>query len=478
VGRSRVEAPLEDVAVDDDRAFQLAVTVALLRRTDVDEEGAPGPEGGHLVGGGPVGELAADVGQHLVDAGLGHARRLARAGRIRHDDGMQLHVRMAARDPEEAHRASTPLELFFDLTFVVAVAQAAASLHHGLVGGHPGDALAAYPMVFFAIWWAWMNFTWFASAYDTDDAAYRVAVLVLMAGVLIMAAGVPRVFDGRHFEGTVAGYVVMRTAMVGLWLRAAASHPEGRACALRYAAGIAVLQVFWVARLALPDGLSAPSFLLLVAAELSVPMWAEAAGRTPWHPRHIAERYGLFTIIVLGETLLAATVGVQAALDDQSDLGDLATVVVGGLLIVFSMWWMYFDMPAEQLVERARAAFADRLSGAFAWGYGHYLVFASAAAAGAGLAVAVDQAIDHSELSDVQAGLALTVPVAIYLTTVWALHFRHKRPGWHRALAVPVAVALIVASSATPEPVLATGVLLVALVGVSVAANRPPRPPA
>ena len=152
-------------------------------------------------------------------------------------DGMQLHVRMAPRDPDEAHRASTPLELFFDLTFVVAVAQAAAGLHHGLVGGHPGDALVAFPLVFFGIWWAWMNFTWFASAYDTDDAAYRLAVLVLMAGVLIMAAGIPRVFDGRHFGVIVAGYVVMRMAMVGLWLRAAASHPEGRPCARRYAGG-------------------------------------------------------------------------------------------------------------------------------------------------------------------------------------------------------------------------------------------------
>ena len=391
---------------------------------------------------------------------------------------MQLHVRMAPRDPDEAHRASTPLELFFDLTFVVAVAQAASGLHHGLVGGHAGDALVAFPLVFFGIWWAWMNFTWFASAYDTDDAAYRLAVLVLMAGVLIMAAGIPRIFDGRHFGVIVAGYVVMRMAMVGLWLRAAASHPEGRACARRYAAGIAVLQVFWVARLALPESVGIPTFLVLVAAELSVPLWAEGVGRTSWHPHHIAERYGLFTIIVLGEAILAASIGVQAALDDHAPFGDIATVVVGGLLIVFSMWWIYFDMPTEQQVERARQAFAERLSGLFAWGYGHFVVFASAAAVGAGLAVAVDQATHHSELTDLQAAFAATVPVALYLLTVWALHVRYKPPGWHRRIAVPVAVVLILAASATPEPVLVTGVVLVGLVGVSVAANRAPRSPA
>ncbi len=388
---------------------------------------------------------------------------------------MQLHERMSSRDPEEAHRASTTLELFFDLTFVVAVAQAAASLHHGLVEGHAGDALVAFPLVFFAIWWAWMNFTWFASAYDTDDAAYRLAVLVLMTGVLIMAAGVPAVFAGRHFGVTVAGYVVMRMAMVGLWLRAAASHPQGRRCALRYAAGIAVLQVGWVARLGLPDGVAMVTFIVLAATELAVPLWAEAVGRTSWHPHHIAERYGLFTIIVLGEAILATSIGVQAALAGETRFGDLATVVVGGLLTVFSMWWIYFDMPAEQLVARARHAFADRLTGAFGGGYGHYLVFAAAAAAGAGLAVAVDQATHHSELTDVQAGLAVTVPVAVYVTAVWALHFRHKQPGWHRAVAVPVTVVLVVASAATPEPVLVTGVLLAGLVAVGVAANRAPR---
>src|SRR2546423_14236996 len=104
---------------------------------------------------------------------------------------MRLHVPMAGRDPAETHRASTPLELFFDLTFVVAVSQAAAALHHGLVEGHASRALAGFPLVFFGIWWAWMQFTWFASAYDTDDVPYRLAVLLQLRGVLGLAAGAP-----------------------------------------------------------------------------------------------------------------------------------------------------------------------------------------------------------------------------------------------------------------------------------------------
>ena len=108
------------------------------------------------------------------------------------------------------------------------------------------------------------------------------------------------------------------------------------------------------------------------------------------------------------------------------------------------------------------------------------MVFASAAAVGAGLAVAVDQATHHSKLSDTQAGFAITVPVAIFVTAVWALHFRHKVPGPMRSFAAPVAAVLILASSFTPEPVLATGLLVATLVAAAVVANcfRPAPPEA
>jgi low temperature requirement protein LtrA len=103
---------------------------------------------------------------------------------------------MRPRSPEEAHRAATPLELFFDLVFVVAVAQAGLALHHSLAEGHILEGIIGYTAVFFAIWWAWMNFTWFASAYDCNDVPYRVATFVQLAGALILAAGVPQAFEG------------------------------------------------------------------------------------------------------------------------------------------------------------------------------------------------------------------------------------------------------------------------------------------
>ena len=374
---------------------------------------------------------------------------------------------MTGRDPAEAHRAATPLELFVDLTFVVAVAQCAANLHHSIADAHVADAVQVYPMVFFAIWWAWMNFTWFASAYDTDDVTYRVAAFVQMAGVLVLAAGVTEAFAG-DFTIVTIGYVVMRMGLVSQWLRAAHEHPERRTTAHRYAAGLVVLQVGWVGLLLVPSAFLRLGFWTLVVLELLVPYLAERRGTTPWHPRHLAERYGLFTIIVLGESILSVTNGIRDALDGGAGLGDLAVVAVGGLLIVVGMWWLYFDQPVDLETERSRVA--DRPWRPFVWGYGHYFVFGSAAATGAGLAVAVDQAAGASDESDLVVGLATTIPLALFTLVVWALHDAETSRG-HRRIRAWLVASLIVGASWTPEPLLVSGVVLAVAVAQDVAAS-------
>jgi low temperature requirement protein LtrA len=328
---------------------------------------------------------------------------------------------MLSRDPTEEHRAASPLELFFDLCFVVAVAQAGDRLHHALAEGRVGEGVLAYAMVFFAIWWAWMNITWFASAYDTDDGPYRLLTLVQISGALILAAGVPRAFDLGDFGVVTLGYVVMRVALVSQWLRAAYSDPPGRRTALRFAVGVTVVQVGWVGLLALPEDQYHIGWLVLATAELAVPIWAEHARSTAWHPGHIAERFGLFTIIVLGEAVLAASLTIQSALDAGRATPQLITVVAGGLLTVFAMWWLYFAKPARLLLRSNRSAFP--------WGYGHLVIFASAAAVGAGLAVLVDQVTGGVHLSRTEAAATVTVPVALYLLTVWLLHLRPHHRG-------------------------------------------------
>jgi len=372
---------------------------------------------------------------------------------------------MRARAADENHRVATPLELFFDLCFVVAVAQAAVPLHHAISEDHVWDGVTSYLMIFFAIWWAWMNFTWFASAYDTDDDVYRITSFVQIAGALVLAAGVATAFDDGNYVGITIGYVIMRLAMVVQWLRAARADPQRRATALRYAAGITIVQALWLARLALPVDWGTPTFLVFIVAELLVPLIAERApgGPTTWHPHHIAERYGLFTIIMLGESVSAATIAIRTGLDSGEYVADLVSIAVAGLVVVFALWWLYFDRSAHGLLTSLRAGIL--------WGYGHYFIFASAAAAGVGIAVAVDYATHHARISGVTAGYALAVPVACYLFFVWLLHIRPHQQG-SLVVAYPAVAVLALLSPFSPEPVYAIAGLLVVLVAITVGVGR------
>jgi low temperature requirement protein LtrA len=379
---------------------------------------------------------------------------------------------LAARATDEEHRAATPLELFFDLCFVVAVAQASSSLHHALAEAHFREALLGYTFVFFAIWWAWMNFTWFASAYDNDDVGYRLVVFVEIAGVLILAAGVPRAFDDHEWAIVTLGYAVMRIALVSQWVRAAICDPPRRTTGFRYAFGVGTCMLGWGALLLLPDGWVLAGWAVMVPAELLVPVWAERAEPTTWHPHHIAERFGLFTLIVLGESVLAATVAVQSAFDAGDELPALLEIALGGLLIVSSLWWIYFAQPAEDVVDRARSAFeSGRSRVSFGWGYGHLPVFAGAAAVGAGLAVATDEAVGHADLSTRGAALAVAIPVAVYMLSDWAVLGRHKDRTRVGVLSSPSAAVLVLVVAAVTGSVLAIGLVLALTVAVFVMAE-------
>ena len=152
---------------------------------------------------------------------------------------------------------------------------------------------------------------------------------------------------------------------------------------MRYALGVTLVQVLWIARLVMPVSWAWPTFIAFMALELAVPVWAERPGMTPWHPHHIAERYGLLVIITLGECVLGATNSVAGIYQSQGWSLELALVGLGATSLVFSLWWMYFLQPMGDALHHHR----DR---AFLWGYGHFVVFASAAAVGASLEVVAD----------------------------------------------------------------------------------------
>ncbi|MDV9171643.1 low temperature requirement protein A [Streptomyces sp. W16] len=376
---------------------------------------------------------------------------------------------MTARRTDETHRSSTPLELFFDLCFVAAVAQAASHLHHDLSAGHLGHAVGNYLWVFFAIWWAWGNFTWFASAYDNDDDAYRLLTMVQIAGALTLAAGVPRAFESGDYLVITVGYVILRLAMVVQWLRAAGADPERRTTALRYAVGYALVQAGWVARLAFDQPAYLYAGLAVAVGELLVPIWAERARVTTFHPEHITERFGLFTLIVLGEAVLAATVAVQTAADARDGLDvDLLVLAGSGLLLVLSLWWLYFDRTTQRMLRSMRTTII--------WGYGHYLVFASTAAIGAGLAVAVDALTGHAHVTRLQQGLAVGIPLAVWIATVRWLRVGPPLPG-PAAAASPVAAVLVLAAAWTSAAVPLMAVITATLTAATTwAVRRTDRP--
>lgn len=327
------------------------------------------------------------------------------------------------RDHDIHDRPATPLELLFDLCFVVAVAVLAAELDHGIVEGHALEAGAKYSLLFVPIWWAWMGYTWFATAFSHDDALTRLLTLLQMGGVLAVAATIPTAWRGQLLPFALT-YAAMRIPLVVHWLRSAHDDPAHRGFALTYAGGAVLAQVLWVLGATLPPAATAVVFTLALATELATPVLA--VKRSPdrvFHPGHIAERYGLFTIIVLGETILAISVGMRDALDGEGELGSAPLVVAAALVIAFGLWWIYFDTLSRDALTRNRKA-------AFLWGYGHYALFAAVAATGAGIQAQLHLTQDGHSADHLVLAAVVGVPVAISLAAIaWLQQTANGRVG-------------------------------------------------
>jgi low temperature requirement protein LtrA len=333
----------------------------------------------------------------------------------------QLHIRLTERPIDQPSRASTKLEPLFNITFAVAVVNITTQLSRSISAGAGIDAIAPFLTVFFAIWWAWMNFTWFAAAYETDDVLYRLLTFVQMVGVFVIASGTPAAFNESDFLGVTIGYFIMRVGLVANWARAAIEVPAGRTTALRYAVGISVLDACWILRQAfasaglLPDASLLPVFLVLALLEMAVPPWAERSRPTSWHPEQIAQRYGQWMTALLAGSVFAASDGVEAALEAGGVSTSLLVIGFAGLVLLFALWWIYFLEPAAAGLIRHR-------SRSYVWGYGHYGIFAALTALGAGLAVAVEQTALQVEITSVAVAYVVAISVSVFLVLVAALN--------------------------------------------------------
>jgi len=309
----------------------------------------------------------------------------------------------------EEDRRATWLELFFDLVFVAAVGQLANAL-----GREPTAArFFEFLGLFVPVWWAWMGFTFYANRFDTDDLPYRLLLLLAMFGVAVVATTVPGVFRGATKAFPIA-YVSVRLVLLVLYARASRHVPEARRFARRFLSSFALAVVIWIFSLAFDRPWAYVVWGVALAIELVTPIPAWRLLRdAPVHPRHLPERFGLLTLIVLGESVLAVVLGVSRV----SWVAGSAGAAAAGFLIAASLWWIYFNFLDEAALT-ARGIF-----GGLTYTYANYFVVVGLAALGAGVKLSIlaaggDHHYDHTSWV-LSGGLALTMVglAAIQLVT-------------------------------------------------------------
>ena len=378
-------------------------------------------------------------------------------GRYRH--GLR---RLLARRTDEQGRAATPLELLFDLTFVAAFGVAGNELAHGIALGHWATATVAFAFAMFAVVWAWINVTWFASAFDNDDWLYRLLTMVQMTGVIVLAIGLPALFssidEGEVLDNRVmvAGYVILRLALILQWLRAVRGEPRYKPLASTYAVFVGAAQIGWVlvAILPLTAVVALAAAVVLFVVEALGPVVAErrgartVVGSTPWHPHHLAERFALLTIIALGETVLGTLASANEITVVQGWTVDAVVIVGAGIATSFALWWTYFLVPHATVLEARREK-------TIPWVYGHVFLYAAIAAVGAGLHV-IGYAYDPEYSVGVTTVVAsIAVPVIVfmivrYLMQAWLVSAPPRDSVLQSAATVLPVIAVVLAAAGVP----------------------------
>lgn len=321
--------------------------------------------------------------------------------------------RISARRRDGA--AVTPLELFFDLVFVLAITQCSALMD----SAGKWDTVVQGLLVLGVLWWSWVGYAWLTSVVDPDDGLVRVVMFVAMAAMLVVALCVPQAFDDRALGLTLAAaYAVVRTVHIALFAIASTDDPELRRSVIGLGCG-AVVGVSLVAVAALCDGwVQAALWLLALAIDMAVPFLFGSEG---WHlePHHFVERHGLIVLIALGESIVAlgaaTTVGVSA--------GVIAAAVLG-VVLAAAMWWSYFDvgsqLAARRLIETPPGKAQNEMARD---GYSllHYPIVAGVVV----VALALEHVLAHVDepLDDV-ASVALGGGIALFLLAQVAFKLR------------------------------------------------------
>jgi low temperature requirement protein LtrA len=284
--------------------------------------------------------------------------------------------RLRTEHGAEAGRRVTWLELFFDLVFVAAVAQ---------VGTHLRDdysvaGLLRFSLLFVLIWWAWLGHTSFSTRFDTDDLVQRVLTWLQMFLVAVMAINATGALDSRDSAGFAAAYSVMRLVLVGQYLRARGIR-RARALTSRYAASCGVAAALWLTSAIVPPPARFWLWAVALAIDVATPLvTTRHVVDVPHDAAHLPERYGLFSIILMGESMVAVMTGMEH--QEYWSVRAAASAILGMGLIV-AIWWCYFDgvgAVGVQIIHSKRDAIKFHV-----WSYAHLPLYLGIAVTGVGI---------------------------------------------------------------------------------------------
>ncbi len=333
-----------------------------------------------------------------------------------------------------------PLELFFDLVFVLAITQCTALMSHEPTWIGLGRGV----LILALLWWSWVGYAWLTSVLDPEEGAVRLVLFAAMAAFLIAAICEPEAFDGLALEFAIA-YAVVRFAQNGLLLIASRDDPSFRRATLGLAVGTGVGVALLVAGSFLDPGPRAAVWGLALALDMGEPYIFGSEG---WHldPAHFAERHGLIVIIALGESIVAIGVGAGAEMT-----WGIAAAATLGIAIAAALWWMYFDVVALVSARRLADAPEGKARNELArdsYSYIHFPMVAGIVLAALGLKKTLG-GVDES--LDVVPAFALLAGVALYLLGLVAFRLRHVRSlnGRRFALALVLVALLPLATQVT-----------------------------
>ena len=350
-----------------------------------------------------------------------------------------------------------PLELFFDLVFVLAITQCTTLMSHEPTWTGLGRGI----LILGLLWWSWVGYAWLTSVLDPEEGAVRIVLFGAMAAFLIAAICEPEAFDGLATEFAVA-YGAVRAAHIALFLIASRDDPGLRRSTLGLAVGAAIGVTLLIVGALLDPGPRAALWALALALDMAGPYLFGSEG---WHlvPGHFAERHGLIIIIALGESIVAIGVGAGAEMT-----WGIAGAAALGIAIAAALWWLYFDVVALVSARRlARATEGKELNelARDSYSYLHFPMVAGIILAALGLKKTIGHVDDPL---DTVPAFALLAGVALYLLGLVAFRLRHVRSvNWRRLVLALALIALMPA--ATTLPALATIAIVALLLWIVVA---------